>query len=145
MLTLQKGSYFTESGCETYAFDYIRGEKLLLLGLGFPRTPAVVTISGGLRSEHARESRSLPVQASRQNTLLPSAWTTVLLCISPEPSSVLVSHWLKIPHRTAQAVGSWWWFIYLHACMLILHARIHVHSPSLLHLLAWLAKWATSR
>lgn len=36
MLTLQKGSYFTESGCETYAFDYIRVEKLLTWGFPDP-------------------------------------------------------------------------------------------------------------
>lgn len=35
--------------------------------------------------------------------------------------------------------------IYLHACVLTLHSHIHMHSPSLSHLLAWLAKWATSR
>lgn len=52
-LTYQKGSYFTESSCETYAFDYIRVEKLLFRGLGFPQTPAIVAISSGLHSEYA--------------------------------------------------------------------------------------------
>lgn len=61
------------------------------------------------------ESRALPVHASRQNTLLPSAWATVLQSISPELSSVLASHWLKIPQRAAQAEGSWWLFACMHA------------------------------
>lgn len=69
------------------------------------------------------EPRALPEQASRQSTLLPSPWTTIL-------HSVLVSHWLKIPHRAAQAVGSWW-FIHLFACMCAHPARTHPCAFSL--------------
>lgn len=41
--------------------------------------------------------RALPVQASRQNTLLPSAWTTVLQSISPE-----LSQWVSVGQPLAE-------------------------------------------
>ena len=68
-----------------------------------------------------------------------AACAAVWFHIFPDLCSPELSRWLKLSPSEARAP----WFIiviYLHTRVLTPHAHIHVRSPSLSRLLAWLAK-----
>lgn len=100
-----------------------------MLGLGFPWNWAVVTISNGPHAEDASGAKGFISTASWRSMLSLAAWIAILQCIFPNLRSVELSHWLKIPHREAQACG--FIIINLLACMRANPARTHPCAFSL--------------